>query len=154
MSNEDIDVSDIHVNDGALREIDEHDTVVTIKDTKFAAALLGIGVKPYSNPLTVREFASGKTEATWRLEPTDSTGEIRVSDVLWAAKDPLKFILDNPRHELSFALAALLQYQIMLTAIEQERPLVTYKLDERRHIHVLKDSSKARILEERGFTRI
>jgi len=84
------------------------DTVVHVRDTKLAAALIAVGIPlRHDPPYTHIERADGQEVWTFCFYPSDQDGEVTTAECIDAWHRDLDFIAEYPLHPFSFAMAAV-----------------------------------------------
>lgn len=84
------------------------DTVVHVRDTKLAAALIAVGIPlRHDPPYTHIARADGKEVWTFCFYPSDQDGEVTTLECIEAWRDDLDFMKNYPLHPFSFAMAAV-----------------------------------------------
>ncbi len=97
--------------------------VFTVCDLHFASALLAVGV-PLVEPARMIEYGGGLRRPLFTFHPRDPDGLVDLHKCAWAAKDPIKYIAENPLNPLSFALAALWMLADVSRKAEEAKAIV------------------------------
>jgi hypothetical protein len=95
---------------------------LTVHDIALASALKAVGVLQ-KKPATIVAYGSVRVPH-FMFSTDDGDAVTTEKHILMAAKEPLRFIAENPQHPLAFSLAAVITYMSMRAAVNNGRALV------------------------------
>lgn len=128
--------------------------VIVVQDIRVACALMACGVPLVSKPTAV--IAGEAKRPFFCLNASEPTGLIDVPKVASrVARDPLKFIAEEPMHPVSYALAALMWHASWSAAFDVATPLVALTTKEGGAVvYATLGSRKDKALRKRGFVPV
>lgn len=135
-------------------------SIVHVKDSKLAAALITVGVPlrkdpPYTHVL----LKNGHEEFTYNFHLSTPDGEFLTRDLVKAWSEDVAFLASNPRHPFAYAMLAVKNYAQILAHQHIDRPFVAFNATDEESgepctLLVQKDTRKHKAAIEAGFTQI
>tara|TARA_R110000803_G_scaffold39351_1_gene84938 strand:- start:315 stop:782 length:468 start_codon:yes stop_codon:yes gene_type:complete len=146
--------------DPAKDTISAGDTVVSIRNTQLACAMLAVGIPlrqdpPYSHI----KRADGTDIWTFNFFPTDQQGEVTAHECIDAWSKDLDFMTEFPLHPFSFAMAAvknMASFHEHMTEIDPlaQIPYTVPAENGQATLLVKEGTAKHKAAERRGFRKL
>ncbi len=105
-------------------------SITLVKNVDLASCLVAIGIPLREDPpYTYKELANGEQVWSFHFEEQDVDGQIKTSDMIKAFRNKEKFIEENPRHVMTFAMCALINRKDILDHMKKhkDKPLLGFK---------------------------